>query len=1167
VQSLFSPVRLILSQLRLPRVPLTSGLIIAVLLAVTAYSVLDHAQSRIRASEREIAGLAVVARIRAVLEPLQAHRGLEHAMVQGDDRMLPRRDAKTVEVDAGFAALLGQVGLSPVLAAEVTGIHGDWLTLRDAAVGKDDFARHGALIDRLQGLARRVIDDAGLILDAEGGTSHLINTLDVMLGFTLERAAQLRGLHTALLANGGVDPKLRGELLVCATQLDDERKLISHNIDATLRYRPDLARALGDLPAKLTATTQALRQMVRDNVAAPGSELVAAAFFEQASGAIREGYALFDRTLALTDGALRARLAREKAERAWAAAGLLALTLALAYLFAGALASLRAWRRASDALAQREALFKNVLDHLPVGVALTDAQGQVTSINPAGERIWGGVRLVGQDRYHEYKAWWPQTGARVANDEWPLVKALMGDAPVLNQIFDIESFDGVRKTILLSAVPIHHAGDGTLIGGLVVNEDVTELIAVQHALRAERDFIDAVLDTVGAIVLVMDRDGRVVRFNRVCEQVSGYRAEEVVGTLLWEKLIPEAEVERVSQVFQSLTAGHYPGRHENPWRTRDGGRRLIAWSNTCIADAAGAVLHVIGTGIDVTEARAAEEELRLAARVFEHAGEAIMVTDADNRIIKINPAFTHITGYPPGEVLGQTPAKFRSGHHDAAFYQAMWQSLVETGAWEGEIWDRRRDGGIYPKWLTINAIRDSGGAARHYVALFTDISERKRSEERIRHLAEHDALTGLPNRALLQDRLVQTLARAERVHGRLALLYIDLDRFKLINDSLGHPVGDALLQEVAHRLLAMVRVSDTVSRLGGDEFLVLLAEIEGAEDAARVAQKMLDVLALPCLVGGHELRITPSIGISLYPDDSTDMDVLIKNADIAMYQAKDSGRNTYQFHTGDLNTRAAERLELELGLRRALERGELLLHYQPQYELASGRLVGLEALLRWQHPKLGLIPPGRFIPIAEDSGLIVPIGEGVLHEACRQSLAWQAAGLPAVPIAINLSAVQFRKAGLETLLRDVLTATRLPPHLLELELTESIVMNQAEETVAILGRLHELGVQLSIDDFGTGYSSLAYLKRFPVQKLKVDQSFVRDVVHDANDAAIVRGIVSLAHGLGLRVIAEGVETRGQLDFLRGLGCEEAQGYWFSRPLPPAEIEPLLRAGRHDMGSI
>ncbi len=1162
MQHLFHPVRLLLSRFHHPWVVAVCGLVVAALLAGLALDVFGRVLGQIEANEREIAGLASVARLRAVLQPLQAHRGLDNAISLGDTDLEARLTLSEVRVDAAFAALLGKPWLSPAHHDEAVGALTTWHTLKENTGGTDRFAQHSVLIGRLLELARRTIDDSGLSLDADAGIYHLVGVLDVMLGVTLERAAQLRGLYAAMLASGGAAPHLRGELGMCATVLDDERKLVSHHVTAVLRYRPDLAAQLGDLPARLEQATRALHQVVREHTVAPGSELATEAFFEQASAAISVSYDLFDRTLSLADLSLRMRQEQLKHQFVWNVAGMLALTLAILYLFVGIVVSARASRRAVEELARREALFKNVLDTLPVGVAITDAEGKIVSINPAGERIWGGVRLVGADRYHEYKAWWPETGERVAAHEWPLVHALNRNEVVLNRIIDIESFDGQRKNVLFSAAPTLDQ-HGAVSGGLVVNEDITELITIQRALREEHDFIDAVLDTVGAIVLVLDRDGRVVRFNRACEQVSGYRAEEMIGGFIWELLIPCEEAERVGQVFKTLAAGQFPNRHENHWRTRDDGRRLIAWSNTCLVDAKGQVQHIIATGIDVTEARAAEAELRLAARVFEHAGEAIMVTDADNRIVQVNPAFTTITGYAAAEVLGQTPAKFKSGRHDPAFYQAMWRSLRETDAWEGEIWDKRRDGVIYPKWLTISAMRDQHGELRHYVALFTDISERKRSEERIRHLAEHDSLTGLPNRSLLQDRLRQAMNRAERENGRLALLFVDLDRFKLVNDSLGHAVGDALLQEIAHRLQSAVRASDTVSRQGGDEFLVLLADIEQNEDAGRVAQKMLDVLSAPCHLAGHELRITPSIGISLYPDDSTDLEKLIKSADIAMYQAKENGRCTYQFFTNDMNERAAERLSVELGLRRALERGELLLHYQPQIELASGRVIGLEALLRWNHPEQGLIPPGRFIPIAEDSGLIVPIGEGVLHEVCRQSLAWQAAGLPAVPVAVNLSAVQFRKPGLESLLRDILTATGLPPRLLELELTESIVMNQAEETVAILGRLHELGVRLSIDDFGTGYSSLAYLKRFPIQKLKVDQSFMRDVTSDANDAAIVRGIVGLAHSLGLGVIAEGVETREQLDFLRELGCEEAQGYHFSRPLPPGEIEPLLREyGQH-----
>ncbi|MDP2432943.1 MAG: PAS domain S-box protein [Pseudomonadota bacterium] len=870
---LFHPVRLLLSRFHRPGVVAACGLLVAGLLGGLAYDVLGHTLGQIAANEREIIGLANVARLRAVLQPMQTHRGLDSAIQFGDTDLEARQALSVARVDAAFADLLARPALSPTHHGESVGARDTWRGLREVTGDPNRFTQHSALIERLLDLSRRVIDDSGLSLDADAGTYHLVGVLDVMLGVTLERAAQVRGLYASLLASNGEASHLRGELGMCARVLDDERKLVSHHIAAVLRYRPDLAVQLGELPARLEQSTRDLHQLVREFVVAPGSDLATEAFFEQASTVIGGSYALFDRTLALAERSLRTRQEQLKRQLGWNVAGMLALTLAILYLFAGVVVSVRASRRAAEELAQSEAFLRNVLDTLPVGVGITNAEGQIVSINPAGERIWGEARLVGRERYHEYKAWWPETGKRVANDEWPLARALSRNEAVLNQIIDIESFDGQRKNVLFSAVPTHDRHDA-INGGLVVNEDITELISAQRALRNEHDFIDAVLDTVGAIVLVMDRDGRVVRFNRACEQVSGYRAEEVVGTFFWEKLIPGEAIERVSQVFQTLTAGHFPSRHENHWRTLDDERRLIAWSNTCIVDAGGQVQHVIATGIDITEARAAEEELRLAARVFEHAGEAIMVTDADNHIVKVNPAFSAITGYAAAEVLGQTPSRFKSGRHDAAFYQAMWRGLSETDSWEGEIWDRRRDGVIYPKWLTISAIRNQQGELRHYVALFTDISERKRNEEYIRHLAEHDSLTGLPNRALLQDRLTQAMARAERAGSRLALIYIDLDRFKVVNDTLGHPVGDALLQEVAHRLQATVRVSDTVSRQGGDEFLVLLDEIESADDAARVAQKMLDLLAQPCWVAGHELTITPSIGISLYPDDSTDMTTL-----------------------------------------------------------------------------------------------------------------------------------------------------------------------------------------------------------------------------------------------------------------------------------------------------
>jgi diguanylate cyclase (GGDEF)-like protein/PAS domain S-box-containing protein len=562
---------------------------------------------------------------------------------------------------------------------------------------------------------------------------------------------------------------------------------------------------------------------------------------------------------------------------------------------------------------------------------------------------------------------------------------------------------------------------------------------------------------------------------------------------------------------------------------------------------------------DITENRRAEEQLRLAGEVFESSGEAIIITDSDMRILSVNPAFTTVTGYTAGEAVGQTPYSLSPGVRTQELDREIWERVWHDGFWQGEVWDRRRSGDMYPKWLSVSVVRDAYGRPVNYIEIFSDISERKAREEHVRHLALHDFLTDLPNRVMLNDRIGQAISMAARSRTQVAVMFLDLDRFKNVNDSLGHTVGDKMLQEVARRLRGSMRASDTVSRQGGDEFVIVMPDMDSATDIARAAQKVLDAVSLPYVIDDHELITTPSIGISVYPTDGSDVEALLKNADAAMYHAKESGRNNYQFFTQDMNTRALERLSLERSLRRAVERGELRLHYQPQYDVRGGHIVGLEALVRWEHPDLGLLPPGRFMPFAEDTGLIVPLGEWVLREACRQNRAWQSQGLPPVRVAVNISALQFRDANFPQTVQGALREAGLEPRWLELEVTESVVMQDAERVTDFLGHLKSLGLELAIDDFGTGYSSLSYLKRFPIDKLKIDQSFVRDITSDKDDASITSAIIGLTRNLGLRTIAEGVETREQLDFLQAHGCDEVQGFLFSKPLAPGDCSALLRA--------
>ncbi|MCE5180864.1 MAG: EAL domain-containing protein [Betaproteobacteria bacterium] len=552
--------------------------------------------------------------------------------------------------------------------------------------------------------------------------------------------------------------------------------------------------------------------------------------------------------------------------------------------------------------------------------------------------------------------------------------------------------------------------------------------------------------------------------------------------------------------------------------------------------------------------------LRLAERVFETTFEGIMVTDANSVIESVNPAFTKITGYGMDEVVGKKPAILSSGRHDQEFYRKMQAELAENGCWQGEIWNRRKDGEIYPEWLSMSTVKNREGEITNYVAIFSDITERKASEDHVRHLAHHDALTNLPNRMLLLERLGHALVHAHRQGSLVVVMFLDLDRFKIINDTLGHAVGDQLLKVIAGRLAECVREDDTVARLGGDEFIILLEDVVSIQSVAGVAQKLIHALETPVVMDHQEMFVTTSIGISVYPDDGDSADALIQHADTAMYRAKERGRNNYQFFTADMNARAFERLAMENSLRHALERNEFLLHYQPQVDTKTRRITGMEALLRWQHPDFGLVSPAQFIPIAEETGLIVQIGEWALRAACFQNKAWQDAGLPRLHVAVNLSARQFKQSGLVKMVSRALEDSGLEPAYLEIEITESIAMEHADDTIATLHELKAMGVQISMDDFGTGHSSLSYLMRFPIDTLKIDQSFIQNLTSDSGDSrddAIAAAITTMARSMKMKVVSEGVETKEQMSFLRDHDRQEVQGYYFSQPLPAEAFSELL----------
>nr|WP_248281484.1 EAL domain-containing protein [Aromatoleum petrolei] len=563
------------------------------------------------------------------------------------------------------------------------------------------------------------------------------------------------------------------------------------------------------------------------------------------------------------------------------------------------------------------------------------------------------------------------------------------------------------------------------------------------------------------------------------------------------------------------------------------------------------------TALAVQKVRA-NDSLRQAAAVIESTRDGVMITDLERRIVSVNRAWCEMTGFSREQAIGCAPQMLKSGLQNDAFYRSMWDQITRTGDWQGELWNRRKNGELYPQWLSISTVRDEEQRPTHYVGVMTDISKLKQSEAQLEHLAHYDPLTDLPNRLLVQSRLEHGIERAARQGGHIGVLFIDLDRFKTINDSLGHRAGDEALIAIAQRLRGCLQRDDTLARWGGDEFLVILEDLTKPDEAAHAAQTLIDRLREPLqLADGQPVYVGASIGVSMYPQDARTSAVLIQHADTALNQAKAQGRNTYRFFTDAMSAEAQRHLSLERRLRHALEHERFVLHYQPQVDIASGRIVGCEALLRWNDPDEGLVPPGRFIPFAEESGLIVPIGEWALHSACLQARRWADAGLPPLQVSVNLSARQLWQAELPDRIAAILKATGLPPQALDLELTESMIMGHEAQAVERLGQLRSMGLRLAIDDFGTGYSSLSYLKNLPIEVLKIDQSFVRNIPQDRNDMEIAGGIIALARKLNLAVTAEGVETAAQLDFLAGQGCDSYQGYLFSRPLPAAEFEKLL----------
>ena len=850
------------------------------------------------------------------------------------------------------------------------------------------------------------------------------------------------------------------------------------------------------------------------------------------------------------------RFLRKGGEELWArrSAAVVRDPSGQAHFVIGAFVDLTEQRAKDRALHNMNAFLTAIVDTSPVAIYTADLQGSITFWNPAAERVFGFTREQAIGRPAPFVPEERKDEARCLDE-----RVLAGEALAGLELERARS-DGSPITINGSAAPLRDENN-RITGMMVACIDVTGAKRAAGDLEQHLHFTRSILDAIPSPVYFKDREGRYGIYNRAWDDLFGGGQDWLGKTVhdLFDPQIARDHQDRERPLLERPASTTY----EMLVPTAGGEQRQMLHNKVSFVDQRGEVAGLIGVITDVTRYKETERALEASEARFrvltESSLDLISVVDADGKILYQSPALRHLLGYEPSETVGKNVASLVH-RDDLEHARAAFRRVIEArqSIEPVEFRLRHRDG----MWRTFESLGTNCLSSPHINGVVfnsRDVTDRKVIQQRIQHLAYHDNLTGLPNRSLLQDRLAHSIARAERTSRKVAVLFIDLDNFKNINDTLGHDVGDELLRQVSRRLSDCVRLEDTIARQGGDEFIVLLDSLEDSRGASVVALKVLNSLRQPFNLGGGEQHVSGSVGIALYPEDGRDAQTLMKNADTAMFHGKGLGKNTYQYFTAQMNIAVKRRMTLESALRRAVMQKDFVLHYQPQIDLESGEIIAVEALVRWKTEDSGTVMPGDFIPLAEETGLINEIGEWVLREGCRQARKWQDMGLPSSRrMAINLSARQFADRGFLDMVTRVLSDTGLAPSCLELEITESQVMRQTEGMIMLLNKLSEMGVLLAIDDFGTGYSSLSYLKRLPIQKLKIDQSFVRDITVDPNDTAIVVAIINMAKSLDLETIAEGVETAGQLALLRSKGCLVGQGFYFAAPLSAEAIYPLLK---------
>jgi diguanylate cyclase (GGDEF)-like protein/PAS domain S-box-containing protein len=797
-------------------------------------------------------------------------------------------------------------------------------------------------------------------------------------------------------------------------------------------------------------------------------------------------------------------------------------------------------------LVEKKSLYEETFNQKAIGIGYIDPSGTILGINPYMEDLLGykSSELIGKN-ITEFSH---PDDAQISYVMWQNLKERKDRfVDAFQKRYRNKSGQWIWVEIHLSAL---WADDGSLKHMVGFVQDITERYETQEALLSQKKLLSTVMNSAADLIFYKDKNQCYLGGNE-----AWYKFINLPPNQALKRCDEDIYGPKIAKLLKEHDAKVYASQKRQVFIEEVNGAFFETYKSPLI-DENGDVIGLVGIAHDVTQKREQEKHQRLAQSVFENTAEGIIVTDKDKIITSVNPAFTVITGYSAKEAIGKHPSMLSSGNHEDLFYEKMWENINNLDYWQGEIWNARKDGEIYPELLTISRVKDENGDIMSYIGVFSDITLMKRTQEKLEYIAHHDPLTMLPNRLLLEARLEHSIEWARRENFKIAVLFLDLDHFKEINDAFGHSLGDEVLVNVAQRLKGLLKENDTVARIGGDEFVIMLENYDDLIYLEKTIQSILALFEEPVMAKGRSFNLTCSAGVALYPNDGHDMETLIKNADAAMYQAKESGRNTYTFYTSEITHTLFEKMLMENELRRAIDSGEFILHYQPQIDMRNGKVVGVEALARWAHPGMGLIMPDKFIPLAESTKLIVPIGRKLLDQACLQAKIWIDEGRcpKGWKMAVNISAVQMVH---DDLYETVLEATKnagIKPSFLELELTETYIMDNPKESRALMQKLKTLGVTLAIDDFGIGYSSLSYLKQFPIDCLKVDRSFIRDIPDDSDDMAISKAIIALGKSLGLKVLAEGVENEIQKTFLIQEGCNFAQGYFYSQPKAAIELQ-------------